>query len=164
MSAAPLIGIIIVALAIVSVIVWYAVARRHQTQLLHAQYGREYDRTVAHASSRRAAEAELVKRQERVEHFDIRPLTAEQRDLFSQQWHEVQEMFVDSPGRAVTNADTLVAEVMQVRGYPVAEFEQRVTRVVDRELPLPSDQTLGTADERVQRQPIAPPRSDRAAR
>jgi hypothetical protein len=211
-------GIIILALAIIAVVVWYAMARRRQTQMLHAQYGKEYDRTVAKASSRHAGEAELVKRQERVGHFAIRPLTADQRDLFGQQWHDLQEAFVDNPGRAVTKADRLVGSVMQERGYPVADFEQRasdlsvnhasfvqnyraardvadrhrrgaatteelrramvyyrgmfedllqpdetvtdrsVSRAVERDVPLPGEQTA--ADGRVERRPIAPPRSD----
>jgi hypothetical protein len=229
-TTTTVIEIVIVALGIAGVIVWYTVARRRQTQLLHEQYGSEYDRTVAHAASKRAAEAELVQRQERVAYFDIRPLTAEQRDLFGQQWHDVQELFVDDPGRAVTKADKLVAEVMRTRGYPVADFDQRasdfeqrasdlsvhhavfiqnyraaravaerhrqgaatteelrramvfcrdlledllqaeeltsdrpVPRVVERDVPLPADQTVN-GGERVQRQPIAPPRSDREAR
>src|SRR5262249_54453300 len=114
-------------LAIVGAVVWYAVARHQQTERLHSQYGSEYDRTVAHADNKRAAEAELVERQERVEHLDIRPLSAEQRDVFSQQWHDLQEAFVDSPGRAVARADKLVTEVMRERGYPVTTFEQRAS-------------------------------------
>src|SRR5262245_969989 len=129
MSATMLAGIIIVALAVIGVVAWYSVARRHMTESLHAQYGTEYDRTVAHAGSKRAAEAELVRREERVDQLDIRPLTADQRDLFDQQWHDVQEMFVDDPGRAVTKADSLIAEVMRARGYPVADFEQRAADV-----------------------------------
>jgi len=40
-----------------------------------------------------------------------------------------QAEFVDYPIRAVTHADRLVQEVMSVRGYPVADFEQRVADV-----------------------------------
>jgi hypothetical protein len=127
MSTSAIIGIVIVALAVVGVLVWYSMTRRHQTEALQAQYGSEYDRTVSHASSRRAAEAELVKRQERVEKLDIRPLTAEQRELFGQQWHDVQEMFVDNPAGSINRADALVVEVMRTRGYPVANFEQRAS-------------------------------------
>jgi len=127
MTATTLIGIAILALAIVGVGVWYAVARRRQTESLHAKYGSEYDRTVAEANSKRAGEAELVKRQERVEQFDIRPLSAEQREVFSQQWRDVQEAFVDSPGLAVSKADNLVAEVMRERGYPFTSFQQRAS-------------------------------------
>lgn len=125
MTAAVLMGTIIVALAIVGGVVWYAVSRRRQTETLHAQYGSEYDRTVARVNSKREAEAELVRRQERVDQLHIRPLSADQRDVFSQQWHDLQESFVDNPGRAVTKADGLVAEVMRERGYPVTNFEQR---------------------------------------
>ena len=124
MSAATLIGIVIVALAVVGASVWYAVTSR-QTQALHGRYGREYDRTVARADSRRAAEAELVARDERVEQFNLRPLSIEQRELFTQQWHDLQEAFVDHPGRVVAKADALVVEVMRDRGYPVTTFEQR---------------------------------------
>jgi hypothetical protein len=127
MTATTLIGIVILALAIVGVGVWYAVARRRQTESLHAKYGSEYDRTVADANSKRAGEAELVKRQERVEQFDIRPLSAEQRELFGQQWRDLQEAFVDSPGLAVSKADNLVAEVMRERGYPFTSFQQRAS-------------------------------------
>lgn len=127
MTAATLIGIIVVALAIIAVGVWYATARRQRTEALHDRYGSEYDRTVAQVHSRRAAEAELVERQERVEQLDIRPLTEEQRELYAQQWHDVQEAFVDNPGRAVTTADGLVAQVMRERGYPVTNFEQRAS-------------------------------------
>lgn len=127
MTALTIIGIVILALAIAGVIIWYAVARRQRTEMLHAKYGSEYDRTVANANSRRAGEAELVKREERVDQLDIRPLTAEQREMYGQQWHDLQEAFVDSPGRAINRADTLVAEVMRERGYPVANFEQRAS-------------------------------------
>lgn len=125
MSTATIVGIIVIALAVAAVIVWYAVARRQRTEALQAQYGSEYDRAVTHATNRRNAEAELVKRQERVEHLEIKPLTAEQRELFGTEWRDVQEMFVDNPGGAVNKADSLIAEVMRARGYPVANFEQR---------------------------------------
>jgi hypothetical protein len=125
MSTSMILGIIAVALAVAVVVVWYETAQRRRTRALQAQYGGEYNRTVRHASNRRVAEAELVKRQERVDHFDIRPLLAEQRELFDQQWHDVSEMFVDDPGRAVHHADALVVEVMRTRGYPIANFEQR---------------------------------------
>jgi hypothetical protein len=125
MSATALIGIVIAALAIGGVIAWYVVARRHQTQALHEHYGSEYDRMVARGTSRRATEADLLQREERVEHFDIHSLTVEQRELYTQQWHDVQEAFVDNPGRAVSTADNLIGQVMQERGYPVSDFEQR---------------------------------------
>ena len=40
-------------------------------------------------------------------------LPAEQSDQFEQRWSEIQTSFVDEPRRAVEQADTLVAELMQ---------------------------------------------------
>ena len=37
----------------------------------------------------------------------------------------MQARFVDDPRGAVTVADNLVTDVMQARGYPIGEFEQR---------------------------------------
>ena len=115
---------IVVGLAVVGLVAWYLWQRR-RTGDLRARYGPEYSRAVSETGDRRRAEAELLKRQERVEHLDIRPLTAEQRDRFVEQWRAVQARFVDDPKGAVTDADRLVEEVMKARGYPVAEFDQR---------------------------------------
>jgi hypothetical protein len=124
MSAAAVVGII-VALIVVGVAAWYVVVQRRRTDDLRARYGPEYARTVNQVGDQRRAEAELVKRQERVEALDIRPLSAERRGQFTQQWRNVQAMFVDDPRGAITRADALVEEVMKVRGYPVSDFDQR---------------------------------------
>jgi hypothetical protein len=73
----------------------------------------------------RRAESELMKRQERVEQLDIRPLSASQRSEYMGRWRTVQAKFVDDPKGAVTDADALVTEVMKARGYPIADFDQR---------------------------------------
>ena len=124
MSAAAVVGII-VALIVVGVAAWYMVVQRRRTEDLRARYGPEYARTVNQIGDQRRAEAELVKRQERVDALDIRPLSAEQRGQFTQQWRNVQAMFVDDPRGAITRADGLVEEVMKIRGYPVSDFDQR---------------------------------------
>ena len=41
----------------------------------------------------------------------------------------MQSRFVDDPNGAVTDADRLVEEVMQSRGYPVSDFDQRVADI-----------------------------------
>lgn len=128
MSTSMIAGIIVLAAVVVVIgAVSYVAARRNRTSALRAQYGSEYDRTVRHSSNRRSGEAELAKRQERVDNLDIRPLLAEQRELYEQQWHDLQEMFVEDPGGAVNHADSLVMDVMRTRGYPVANFEQRAS-------------------------------------
>jgi hypothetical protein len=124
MSVVAIVGIL-VALVVVGGLVWYFGVQRQRTEQLRARYGPEYSRTVSEVGSQRRAEEELLKRQERVEHLEIRPLLADQRELFGQQWRSVQAKFVDDPGGAVTRADRLVEEVMKTRGYPVSDFEQR---------------------------------------
>ena len=127
------IGAIVVVLLVAAFLIW----QRQRTQHLHGRYGPEYERTVDELGRRRA-EAELVRRERRVEQLDIRPLAPEQRARFLEEWRSVQARFVDDPEGAVTQGDRLVEEVMKVRGYPVADFDQRIAdlsvhhgRVVD---------------------------------
>jgi len=124
MTPGAIIGIII-AIVVLGAIAWYVVSRQRRTDALREQYGPEYTQAVRETGNARRAEDELVKRRERVEALDIKPLTAEQGAQFTREWRRVQVMFVDDPGAAVGRADTLVEEVMRVRGYPVSDFDQQ---------------------------------------
>lgn len=118
--------IIVIAVAVVAVaaIGFYAWQRR-QSQELAAQYGPEYQRAVSEAGSQRRGEAELRRREERLEQLDIRPLSAQQRAEYQRQWQATQARFVDDPGGAIADANVLVEDVMQTRGYPVSDFDQQ---------------------------------------
>jgi hypothetical protein len=111
--------------ALVLALVGWFLWQRQRSETLRTRYGPEYERTVHELGDKRRAESELVKRVERVEHLDIRPLSAEQRHGYSQQWRAVQTRFVDDPKGAVTDADRLVEDVMKTRGYPISDFDQR---------------------------------------
>jgi len=124
MSIAAIV-IIIAAVAVVGAAAWYVALQRRHTDDLRTRYGSEYSRTVSELGSQRRAEHELERRQERVEALDIQPLAVEQQTRFAQEWRNVQSLFVDDPGGAITRADGLVEEVMKVRGYPVSDFDQR---------------------------------------
>jgi hypothetical protein len=113
---------VVVAMAIAGYFVWM----RRRTEQLRERFGPEYDRTVHESGDVRKAEASLAARAKRVERLHIRPLTADEAARFSTAWQRVQSQFVDDPGRAITEADKLVGEVMAARGYPVGEFDQRV--------------------------------------
>ena len=136
MDQATMIAVIvgILVLAVVGWLVW----QRQRSEQLRTRYGPEYERTVSEVGDKRRAESELLKRQQRVDKLDIRPLSAEQQSGYVQQWRSVQARFVDDPKGAVTDADRLVEDVMKVRGYPVSDFDQRAAdlsvhhpRVVD---------------------------------
>jgi len=75
------------------------------------------------------AQIELDERQKHVEALDIRPLSVSERERYLAEWAAVQSKFVDEPGQAIENADRLIMEVMQLRAYPVSDFEQRAADI-----------------------------------
>jgi len=117
-----------VAVIVVLAIAWSAL-RAKRTRELQGTFGREYDRTVDQAGGRRSAERELLDRQKQHDKLDIRPLSPESRDRYARRWQSTQTRFVDDPTGAVAEADALVQEVMQERGYPTNDFERRVADI-----------------------------------
>lgn len=120
-------AIVLIAFVVVlcAVIAWLLLARRRSVRL-RSKFGPEYQRTVREMGSRTKAEHDLERREKRVRRLNIRPLAPGARDRFAEDWRADQARFVDDPNGAVVEADRLVAEVMKERGYPVADFEQRV--------------------------------------
>src|SRR4051812_40615492 len=118
MSLRAIAGILVALVVIGGGAIWYLIARKRRRESPHEENGPGYSRTA--------------------NELEIRPLPAEQRDKFAEQWRAVQATFVDDPTGAVARADALVEEVMKARCYPVADFEQRLddlsvdqTRFVD---------------------------------
>jgi hypothetical protein len=125
----------VIALAVVGVVVvagltWlYVRRRRTTTAALRQRFGPEYERAVQEQGSDRRAETQLADRAKRVEKLQIRELSPTERERFSAQWHALQARFVDDPKAAVTEADVLISSLMQARGYPVADFNQRAADI-----------------------------------
>jgi hypothetical protein len=120
-----LIWIALAAVAALVIIGLIAVgARRNRSASLRDHFGREYDRTVKTTGSRTRAEEELVARAEEANSFDIRPLTAAERDRYRDDWRRIEARFLERPTTAVVEADELVVDVMRARGYPMADFEK----------------------------------------
>jgi hypothetical protein len=125
----PLIIILVVALLLaVGATVWMYQQKR-RTEELQGRFGPEYERAVEEHSDRGSAEQALKERQERMEHLNIRALSSDERNQFSESWRAIQAKFVDEPGGATKEADQLVRDVMQTRGYPVGDFEQRAADI-----------------------------------
>ena len=110
------------------VAIWLSI-RSRRTGELRSKFGPEYRRVARAEGDAAQAEQILQERAKRVKKLDIRPLTEAQRYEFADAWEHAQAEFVDEPTAAVAKADILVQEVMNVRGYPVADFEQRVADV-----------------------------------
>ncbi len=113
---------LVLILAGVAVALWL---KNRRTADLKSRFGPEYGRAVHEAGTESKAQALLHERQQRVAKFDIRPLASDRRDRFVATWRKIQADFVDDPKAAVTHADDLLGEVMETRGYPVSDFEQR---------------------------------------
>ena len=47
------------------------------------------------------------------------------RNWFAGDWKEVKALFVDSPQEAMLRGDRLLADMMQTRGFPMADFDRR---------------------------------------
>jgi len=133
MSQITTTGIVIAIVAIVTLVVLALIINafnRRRTRKLRAQFGPEYDRTVALAGGHRsAAEARLAERSERVHKLNIRSLNSVERDSYIAEWGRVQSHFVDAPTVAVAEADRLIGDLMAQCGYPVGNFEQRAADV-----------------------------------
>lgn len=116
---------VIVIAVIMAAIIAFITSHKRRSQKLREHFGPEYDRVMRQEGDTRKAEGVLEFRQQRREKFNIHPLSATDRSSFGVRWNEVQARFVDDPRGAVTVADSLVTDVMQARGYPIGEFEQR---------------------------------------
>ena len=127
MSTTALVIIVLVTVAAAVGIFLYL--RRRRSELLRKDFGPEYNRTLDQLGDQRKAEAELAARKERVHKLEIRGLTADERTRFVDSWRRTQSLFVDEPSRAVGDADGLIKELMQARGYPVGDFERRAADV-----------------------------------
>jgi hypothetical protein len=114
---------LIVVLLVVAVVV--ARGRRRRSVALREHFGPEYEAAVQRHGGAARAEAELAARQKRVQKLDIRPLPEVEQRRFVDAWRRVQAGFVDNPAGAVREANRLIKELMQAKGYPVGDFDQR---------------------------------------
>lgn len=114
----------VVVLTLVAVGAWLFYQKK-QSQKLQERFGPEYGRTINELGSRTKGESELKAREKRVERLEILPLAPSEAARFSEAWQALQSRFVDNPKGVVVQAEQLVRELMQKRGYPMGDFESR---------------------------------------
>lgn len=119
--------VIAVALVFLLAIAWVLV-RKQRTLNLRKRFGPEYDLAVRESGSQRA-ESALLEREKRVGRFTMREISPEEHEQFQTEWRMIQSHFVDDPGSAVGEADLLVDRLVQARGYPAGDFEQRAADI-----------------------------------
>jgi len=121
-------GLVLLVLLILVAVLFFE-RRRRRSVALRARYGSEYNLAVVKHGSSRQAEAKLADREARVQALNIHDLGNTERDRFVREWQAVQSRFVDHPKAAVTEADDLVNALLEARGYPKTNFEQRAADV-----------------------------------
>jgi len=124
MSPTITIVLIIVVLVIIAAIVYGVQTGRRKK--LQSTFGPEYDRVVADAGNRTEAEKELRDREKRHAELELKELSPESQQRYRAAWEEVQIQFVDDPSQAVGTADELVTKLITERGYPTAEYDERL--------------------------------------
>ena len=126
MSSSQVLIIVIVVLVIVALAVaWYLMRRRE----LQQRFGPEYERTVEESDNRLAAEKELRERESRHAELEVRELEPEARARYTEQWAQIQTRFVDAPENAVAAADDFVTELIGERGYPIDDYDERLSHL-----------------------------------
>jgi hypothetical protein len=118
--------IVVLVLAAILASAW-AFSRRQRSERLRQKFGPEYDYTVDTMGDRHQAESELADREKRAKSLKIHSLTREEVNRFTDAWQGVQARFVDEPAEAIADAELLVGEVMEARGYPAAGYERRIS-------------------------------------
>lgn len=98
--------------------------RRARALAISDRFGSEYDRAVLKFGSARVSRADHDDRGARAQTPKIRELGVTQREWFSAKWRTVESHFAKHPWTSVTEADDLVNELLQVRGYPLADSDQ----------------------------------------
>jgi TolA-binding protein len=131
MSAAIIVLVATVVILAVVLIAGVALMRSQSkgSERLQEKFGTEYDRTLGESDSKQNAEAQLRDRQERVEQLHLRELGTDERVRLSRAWATTQTHFVDEPGAAIAEAQSLVDEAMSARGYPIGDFAQRAADI-----------------------------------
>lgn len=121
------IAAVAVLVLVVAAVAWYAADRRRSSELREG-FGPEYDRALRQGS-RRQAEQELEARRKRVEKLHLKQISPVRAQEYAERWRIVQGRFVDDPAGAIKQADQLCTMVMNERGYPMADFEQRASDI-----------------------------------
>lgn len=129
MDTRILIPVVIAVAVLLIVAIVIIVSRRRQTDHLKQKFGPEYNRAIEEHGNARHAEAVLAEREKRVEKFSLRPLPPSERERYAEDWSAIQRRFVDDPASAVNQADTLVNTVLEARGYPTSNFEERAADI-----------------------------------
>jgi hypothetical protein len=123
------VAVIVVVVVVIAILLVLSMLKRRRdaerSAKLRDKFGPEYDRTLERSDSEKEAERDLARRAEQRDRLNIRPLSPQSRERYTERWERAQTLFVDDPTAAIGDGDRLVREVMDERGYPVDDFDRR---------------------------------------
>lgn len=117
--------LVVAAIVVIAAVALFVLQRKRNRENLRQHFGPEYEEALRRHGSPAKAEADLAQRAKRIRKYQIRSLSPQEQDRFHHEWTSAQSLFVDNPARSVHVADELVCRVMEARGYPMTDFEQR---------------------------------------
>ena len=121
MSAIVLVIVLVVVIACVATAFWVTHARRE----LRASFGPEYDQLVQERGGARAADRELLRRTSEYKKLNLQPIAASELEIYLDTWEHLQGGFIDDPAFALNGAEQLVTRMLDARGYPGEDPEER---------------------------------------
>ncbi|MBY8883029.1 hypothetical protein [Actinacidiphila acidipaludis] len=124
MSTAAIVALVVVIIVVAAIVA--AVTLMRGTGLggagLKHRFGPEYERALAHHDGdEKATRDELAQRVKRYGRMELRPLSAQDAERFEERWAAVKTQFVDDPRGAVAEADRLIGQLAERRGFPGPE-------------------------------------------
>lgn len=120
-ATATIIGMVL----IIAVMVAAALAE-HRKRVLRTSFGPEYDRLLKETGSARDADREMLRRRRAHESLTLAPLEQHDVSYFRTGWDHVQGGFLDDPATSLAGAENLIANLLDARGYPGDDPEERV--------------------------------------
>jgi hypothetical protein len=116
---------IVAALLLLAALVRIRARRSH----LRSRFGPEYTRTVSDTGTG-AAERRLAAVERDHDQLELRDLPSATRDRYLDEWRQAEVRFVSDPRDATRVAERLVVRVLEERGYPRDEDEERLVSLV----------------------------------
>lgn len=114
--------IVVILLAALAITAWNG----YKLSKLRASFGPEYEQLTKQHGSKRAADRELQRRRQLHSRLTLQPITSEDHDHFAESWKHLQGTFIDDPRLALASAEKLVGKVLDARGYPGVDADERL--------------------------------------
>jgi hypothetical protein len=93
---------------------------------LRASFGPELETVAQDHGSPREVDRERRRRKKRHAALELHTISAEDQAYYATTWEHLQAEFLDDPSLALTDAERLVAKVLEARGYPGEDVEEQL--------------------------------------